>query len=97
MLENQDRSLWRQAWIAEGLERVEIALRAPGARPSSYAVQATIAALHARAATPEATDWPQIAGLYGVLMRLHPTPVVELNHAVAVSMPFLVVEFDEPV
>ena len=86
LLENQDRSLWRQAWIAEGLERVEIALRAPGARPSSYAVQAAIAALHARAATPEATDWPQIAGLYGVLMRLHPTPVVELNHAVAVSM-----------
>ncbi len=86
LLEDQDRRLWNRAWIAEGLERVETALRTPRAIPSTYAVQAAIAALHARAETPEATDWPQIAGLYAVLLRLHPTPVVELNHAVAVSM-----------
>ncbi len=86
LLENQDRGLWNRAWIAEGLERVETALRAPAGIPSTYAVQAAIAALHARAETPDETDWPQIAGLYAVLMRLHPTPVVELNHAVAVSM-----------
>ena len=86
LLEDQDRGLWNRVWIAEGLERVETALHTPGAVPSTYAIQAAIAALHARAETPEATDWPQIAGLYAVLMRLHPTPVVELNHAVAVSM-----------
>jgi len=71
--------------IKPGLELVEAALRAPG-RPSSYAVQAAIAALHARAPHYETTDWPQIVGLYEVLLRLHPSPVVELNHAAAVSM-----------
>ena len=86
LLEDQDRTLWNRAWIAEGLERVETALRVATGAPSTYAIQAAIAALHARALTPEATDWPQIAGLYAVLLRLHPTPVVELNHAVAVSM-----------
>jgi RNA polymerase sigma-70 factor (ECF subfamily) len=60
-------------------------LRLPG-RPSPYAVQAAIAALHARAARHDETDWRQIVGLYEVLLRLHPTPVVELNHAAAVSM-----------
>jgi RNA polymerase sigma-70 factor, ECF subfamily len=85
LLEDQDRSLWDPIQISEGLMRVELALRAPG-RPSSYAVQAAIAALHARAAHYEATDWSQIVGLYEVLLRLHPSPIVELNHAAAVSM-----------
>jgi RNA polymerase sigma-70 factor (ECF subfamily) len=85
LLEDQDRSLWDRDEIAEGLALVEDALRKPG-RPSSYAVQAAIAALHARAPRHDATDWPQIVGLYEVLLRLHPSPVVELNHAAAVSM-----------
>ena len=85
LLEDQDRSLWDREQIAEGLALVEQALRAPG-RPSSYAVQAAIAALHAQAPRHEATDWAQIVGLYEVLLRLHPSPVVELNHAAAVSM-----------
>ncbi len=85
LLEHQDRSLWDQAQITEGLALVEAALRKPG-RPSTYAVQAAIAALHARAPRHELTDWPQIVGLYEVLLRLHPSPVVELNHAAAVSM-----------
>jgi len=85
LLEFQDRARWDQAQIAEGLSRVESGLRAP-ARPGTYAVQAAIAALHMRAARYEETDWPQIAALYGVLMRIHPSPVIELNHAVAVSM-----------
>jgi RNA polymerase sigma-70 factor (ECF subfamily) len=85
LLEDQDRSLWDRAQIAEGSGLVERALRAPG-RPSSYSVQAAIAALHAQAPRHEATDWRQIVGLYEVLLRLHPSPVVELNHAVAVSM-----------
>ena len=61
------------------------ALRAPG-RPSHYSVQAAIAALHAQAPHHKATDWRQIVGLYEVLLRFYPSPVVELNHAVAVSM-----------
>ena len=85
LLEEQDRSLWDQAQIAEGLRLVEDALRMPG-RPQSYAVQAAIAALHARAPNYEDTDWPQIAGLYEVLLRISPSPVIELNHAAAVSM-----------
>ena len=85
LLEEQDRSLSDQAQIAEGLKLVEEALQVPG-RPQSYAVQAAIAALHARAPNYEATDWPQIAGLYEVLLRISPSPVIELNHAAAVSM-----------
>jgi RNA polymerase sigma-70 factor (ECF subfamily) len=85
LLDDQDRGLWDRAEIAEGLALVDQALRKPG-RPSSYAVQAAIAALHARAPRHDATDWPQIVGLYEVLLRLHPSPVVELNHAAAVSM-----------
>jgi RNA polymerase sigma-70 factor (ECF subfamily) len=85
LLEDQDRSTWNQAQIAEGLALVEVALRAPGG-PGMYAVQAAIAALHARADTPAQTDWKQIAVLYQILMRLHPSPVVSLNHAVAVAM-----------
>lgn len=85
LLENQDRRLWNRAQIAEGLRLVDRALSARGP-PSHYSVQAAIAALHARAPSHADTDWRQIAGLYAVLLRLHPTPVVELNHAVALSM-----------
>jgi RNA polymerase sigma-70 factor (ECF subfamily) len=85
LLEEQDRSLWDHAQISEGLRLVEDALRMPG-RPQSYVVQAAIAALHARAPNYKDTDWPQIAGLYEVLLRIGPSPVIELNHAAAVSM-----------
>jgi RNA polymerase sigma-70 factor (ECF subfamily) len=85
LLEQQDRALWDREQIVEGLALVDRALRAPG-RPSPYAVQAAIAALHAQAPRHDATDWPQIVGLYEVLLRLQPSPVVELNHAAAVSM-----------
>jgi RNA polymerase sigma-70 factor (ECF subfamily) len=85
LLEEQDRALWDSCQIAEGVRLVEAALRIPG-RPESYAVQAAIAALHARAPSYRDTDWPQIAGLYAVLLRISPSPVIELNHAAAVSM-----------
>jgi RNA polymerase sigma-70 factor (ECF subfamily) len=85
LLEEQDRTLWDKDQIAEGLKLVEDALRIPG-RPQSYAVQAAIAALHAQAPSYRDTDWPQIAGLYEVLLRISPSPVIELNHAAAVSM-----------
>ncbi|MBB4377498.1 RNA polymerase, sigma subunit, ECF family [Bradyrhizobium sp. Rc3b] len=85
LLEEQDRMLWDRAQIEEGLGLVEDALRVPG-RPQPYAVQAAIAALHARAPSFEQTDWRQIAGLYEVLLRISPSPVIELNHAGAVSM-----------
>jgi RNA polymerase sigma-70 factor (ECF subfamily) len=85
LLEEQDRTLWDRAQIAEGLKLVEEALQLPG-RAESYAVQAAIAALHARAPNFQDTDWKQIAGLYEVLLRISPSPVIELNHAAAVSM-----------
>jgi RNA polymerase sigma-70 factor, ECF subfamily len=85
LLEEQDRTLWDRMQIEEGLRLVEEALRVPG-RPQPYAVQAAIAALHARAPSYDETDWPQIAGLYEVLLRINPSPVIELNHAAAVSM-----------
>ncbi|EKS36603.1 sigma-70 family RNA polymerase sigma factor [Afipia broomeae ATCC 49717] len=85
LLEHQDRTLWDRVQIAEGLALVEQALSEPG-RPNSYAVQAAIAALHARAPSFAETDWPQIAGLYEVLVRIAPSPVVALNHAAAISM-----------
>jgi RNA polymerase sigma-70 factor, ECF subfamily len=85
LLEEQDRSLWDFCQITEGLRLVEESLRMPG-RPQAYAVQAAIAALHARAPNYHDTDWPQIAGLYEVLLRISPSPVIELNHAAAVSM-----------
>jgi RNA polymerase sigma-70 factor, ECF subfamily len=85
LLEDQDRSRWDQDAIAEGLALVDRALQAPG-RPGAYAVQAAIAALHARARHHAETDWPQIVGLYEVLLRLYPSPVIELNHAAAVAM-----------
>jgi RNA polymerase sigma-70 factor, ECF subfamily len=84
LLEDQDRSRWDHAQIAEGAALVEEALR--GGPPSPYAIQAAIAALHARAATAAKTDWPQIAALYGVLASLAPSQVVELNRAVAIAM-----------
>src|ERR1700754_4392884 len=85
LLEEQDRALWDRQQIDEGLKLVEESLRLPG-RPQSYAVQAAIAALHARAANYKDTDWRQIAGLYEVLLRISPSPVIELNHAAAVSV-----------
>ncbi|MEA2694510.1 MAG: polymerase sigma-70 factor, subfamily [Acidobacteriota bacterium] len=86
LLEEQDRSLWDGGEIAEGLGLVEDALRRGGARP--YALQAAIAALHARAATAPATDWRQMAELYHLLVGLQPSPVVELNRAVAVAQAY---------
>jgi RNA polymerase sigma-70 factor, ECF subfamily len=85
LLDTQDRSQWDRGEITEGLELVRQALSIRG-QVSAYAVQAAIAALHVKASDSRATDWPQIVGLYEVLLRLQPTPVVELNHAVAVSM-----------
>jgi RNA polymerase sigma-70 factor, ECF subfamily len=85
LLESQDRSRWDREQIAEGLGRVEAALHSL-VRPNTYAVQAAIAALHMQAPRYEDTDWVQIAALYAVLMRIHPSAVIELNHAVAVSM-----------
>jgi RNA polymerase sigma-70 factor (ECF subfamily) len=85
LLEEQDRSLWDWQQIGEGLALVEEALRQPGP-PQSYAVQAAIAALHARAPNYADTDWKQIAGLYEVLLRIAPSPVIELNHAAVMSM-----------
>jgi RNA polymerase sigma-70 factor (ECF subfamily) len=82
-LEDQDRGSWDGARIAEGVAVLERALRL--GRPGPYVVQAAIAALHAQAPTWEATDWPQIAALYGELERLDPSPVVTINRAVAVG------------
>ena len=84
LLEDQDRSGWDSAQIAEGAARVEAALSAGPAGP--YAIQAAIAALHATAPSADQTDWRQIAALYALLLRLQPSAVVELNHAVAVAM-----------
>jgi RNA polymerase sigma-70 factor (ECF subfamily) len=90
LLEDQDRALWDRTQIAEGLGLLDRALRPAGpigsGRISAYAVQAAIAALHARAPRHAETDWPQIVGLYEVLLRMQPTPVVELNRIVAISM-----------
>jgi RNA polymerase sigma-70 factor (ECF subfamily) len=84
LLEAQDRTRWDRREIAEGLWRVERALRA--GPPDAYALEAAIAAVHARAERAEETDWPQIAELYRILLRTRPSPVVELNRAVAVAM-----------
>ena len=83
-LDHQDRALWDRAAIDEGCALVERSLRR--GRVGPYQIQAAIAALHAEAATPERTDWPQIAALYALLLRLQPSPVVELNRAVAIGM-----------
>jgi RNA polymerase sigma-70 factor (ECF subfamily) len=84
LLEDQDRSLWDQAQIAEGKMLVEQAFQSRQFGP--YTLQAAIAAVHAEASDPASTDWTQIVGLYDVLMQLTPSPIVELNRAVAVSM-----------
>jgi len=84
LLEDQDRSLWNRDQIEEGTRLVEEALGSGEAGP--YAIQAAIAAVHAGAVTTAATDWDEIVGLYGVLLGLTPSPVVELNRAVAIAM-----------
>jgi RNA polymerase sigma-70 factor (ECF subfamily) len=84
LLEQQDRSRWDRARIQEGSTLVERAMRMR--RPGPYQLQAAIAAVHDEASTPDATDWPQIEGLYDALAQLAPSPVVELNRAVAVAM-----------
>lgn len=84
LLPDQDRSLWNRAQMDEGRAFVKSALR--NGPPGSYALEAAIAAVHADAATAEETDWPQIVGLYDRLYELHPTPVVALNRAVAISV-----------
>jgi RNA polymerase sigma-70 factor (ECF subfamily) len=84
VLENQNRSLWNRDLIAEGIALVEKALPSPRFGP--YSLQAAIAALHAEAPNAAATDWAQIVALYDVLGRIDPSPVVELNRAVAVAM-----------
>ena len=83
-LDEQDRSLWNKQAIAEGVRLVTDAMTRGAV--GSYLLQAAIAALHDEAARAEATDWPQIVALYGVLMRMSDNPMVVLNHAVAVAM-----------
>ena len=84
LLEDQDRGRWDRAEIVEGQRLLDRALR--HRRPGPYQLQAAIAALHAEAPSPEATDWRQIAALYGELLRISPSPVIALNRAVAVAM-----------
>jgi RNA polymerase sigma-70 factor (ECF subfamily) len=85
LLEDQDRSLWDRAQIAEGSRLVERAL-SPRRNVGPYALQAAIAAVHAGAPAAADTDWTEIVGLYDLLLRTDPSPVVELNRAVAVAM-----------
>ena len=84
LLPDQDRSLWNRDQIAEGVSLVERALASRRFGP--YALQAAIAAVHAEAPSADATDWNEIVGLYDVLLRAEPSPVIELNRAVAVAM-----------
>jgi RNA polymerase sigma-70 factor (ECF subfamily) len=84
LLEDQDRSLWNRAQVADAVRLVEAALASRRFGP--YTIQAAIAAVHAEAPRAEDTDWAQIAGLYDVLMELQSSPVVELNRAVAIAM-----------
>jgi RNA polymerase sigma-70 factor (ECF subfamily) len=84
LLNEQDRSEWNREQIAEGLALVDKAVRSRGFGP--YTLQAAIAAVHAEAATSDATDWDEIVGLYEVLLRADPSPVVELNRAAAIAM-----------
>jgi RNA polymerase sigma-70 factor, ECF subfamily len=84
LLEDQDRSLWSRDQILEGVSLVEQALSSSPVGP--YTIQAAIGAVHAQAASAAATDWAQIVALYDVLMRAQPSPVIELNRAVAVAM-----------
>jgi RNA polymerase sigma-70 factor (ECF subfamily) len=84
LLEDQDRSRWNAGHIAEGVARVELALSS--GRFGPYTIQAAIAVVHAEARDAASTDWPQIVALYDLLLQMTPTPVVELNRAVAVAM-----------
>jgi RNA polymerase sigma-70 factor, ECF subfamily len=84
LLNDQDRSLWNRDHIAEGAALVTRSLASRRAGP--YALQAAIAAVHADASSADGTDWDEIAGLYDVLLRVEPSPVVELNRAVAIAM-----------
>ena len=84
LLENQDRSLWNRGQIAEGLALLEKAMTSSG--QNSYTLQAAIAAVHAKAESVGATDWNQIVALYDQLARIQPSPVVQLNRAVALAM-----------
>jgi RNA polymerase sigma-70 factor (ECF subfamily) len=84
LLDDQDRTLWNRVLIAEGTTLVERALSSRRVGP--YALQAAIAALHAEAARAAATDWPQIVELYNLLVRIDPSPVIQLNRAAAVAM-----------
>ena len=84
LLDDQDRSAWDPALIAEGILLVEQALASRRFGP--YTIQAAIAAVHAEAGSAGETDWVQIAGLYDVLVRANPSPVVALNRAAAVAM-----------
>jgi RNA polymerase sigma-70 factor (ECF subfamily) len=84
LLEDQDRALWNRNQITEGVSLVERALSSRSIGP--YAIQAAIGAVHAQASSAAATDWAQIVALYDVLMRVKPSPVIELNRAVAVAM-----------
>jgi len=84
LLEDQDRSLWDRDMIDEGLTLVERAFSSKP--PGPYTLQAAIAALHAEAVRPEATDWAQITWLYSRLLRINPSPIIELNRAIAIAM-----------
>jgi RNA polymerase sigma-70 factor (ECF subfamily) len=84
LLDDQDRGRWDRELIGQGLALVDRALAS--GRIGPYTLQAAIAAVHARAPTPQATDWARIVGLYDLLVRVDPSPVVELNRAVAVAM-----------
>jgi RNA polymerase sigma-70 factor (ECF subfamily) len=84
LLDQQNRSRWDRAMIAEGVALVDRAMRSRQFGP--YTIQAAIAAVHADAATPAETDWSEIVGLYDVLMRADPSPVIELNRAAAIAM-----------
>src|SRR5262249_19632905 len=84
LLENQDRSLWNQVQIREGTSLLEHAMAS--GRFGPYTIQAGIAAVHATASSAQSTDWSQIATWYDALLRIEPSPIVELNRAVAVAM-----------
>ena len=87
LLEHQDRSRWDRAGIDEGVKLLDRSIRLNlGRQGTAYQLQAAIAALHAQAESPQATDWHEIAELYRELQRIHDTPVVRLNHAAAVAM-----------
>ena len=92
LLENQDRSLWNREQIAEGLALLKKSLgyretsRGKSRRFGPYSLQAGIAAVHAEAESAAVTDWRQIVSLYDRLLRIHPSPVVQLNRAVAIAM-----------